>query len=254
MMLGGKVEYLHDVVGVLVVPSGLLIILILSTILLGFVKRTRSYARISMVAAVVLYALFGSGIVAHQLLEPLEEYYEPVTNPKSLGAVDSIIVLTGHAASLSSISPPSWVNQSSAYRLMEAMYIKQNHPGARIIISGSADSSKTIREVMISLGVNSEDLLTDRGAAATYVSALNLSSMLERDENCVIITSAGHMPRSMLSLEKQGINCKPVPTEFYTSYELSSFGYLPSPRNLHLSDLAVHEYIGIAWYKLIGKA
>jgi uncharacterized SAM-binding protein YcdF (DUF218 family) len=248
------VEYLNDVAGVLVVPSGLLLILIALTILFGFIKRTRSYARISMVAAVVIYALFGSGIVAHQLLEPLEEYYEPVTNPKSLGTVDSIIVLTGHAASLNSISPPSWVNQSSAYRLMEAMFIKQNHPEARIIISGTLDSAKTIREVLISLGVKSEDLFIDRGAPATYVSAVNLSTMLESGENCVLITSAGHMPRSMLSLEKQGINCKPVPTEFYTTYQLSSFGYLPSPRNLHLSDLAVHEYIGIAWYRLIGKA
>jgi uncharacterized SAM-binding protein YcdF (DUF218 family) len=229
-------------------------ILIVLTVLLGFLKRTRSYARISMVATVVLYVLFGSGVVAHQLLEPLEGFYEPVTNPKSLGKVDSIIILTGHAASLTSISPPSWVNKSSAYRLMEAMYIKRSHPKARIIISGTLDSAKTTREVLISLGVESEDLFIDQGAPATYVSALNLSEMLESGENCVLITSAGHMHRSMLSLEKQGISCKPVPTEFYTSYQLSSFGYLPSPRNLNLSDLAVHEYIGIAWYKLIGKA
>jgi uncharacterized SAM-binding protein YcdF (DUF218 family) len=202
----------------------------------------------------VLYSLFGSGVIAHKLLEPLEAYYKPVINPISLGKVDNIIVLTGYAAPLDSLSPPSWVNGSSAYRIMEAIYIKQNHPEAKIIISGLLNSAKTIREVFISLGIKSDDLLVDRGGQDTYISAINLSSMLDNDENCVLVTSAGHMLRSMLTLEKQGLSCRPVPTEFYTPYQLTSLEYLPSPKYLYLSDLAVHEYIGIAWYKLIGKA
>jgi uncharacterized SAM-binding protein YcdF (DUF218 family) len=247
-------QYLSDIIGMFVIPSGILQILIALTVLLMFLKRTRLYARISLVAAIVLYSLFGSGIVAHQLLEPLEAHYKPVTNPLLLGKVDNIIVLTGYAAPLETVSPPSWVNGSSAYRIMEAMYIKRNHPEAKIIISGKVESAKTIREVFISLGIKPDDLFVDLGAQDTYYSAINLKAILDNGENCVLVTSAGHMLRSMLALDKQGISCRPVPTEFYTPYKLSSLEYMPSPKYLYLSDLAVHEYIGIAWYKLIGKA
>jgi uncharacterized SAM-binding protein YcdF (DUF218 family) len=107
-------------------------------------------------------------------------------------------------------------------------------------------------EVAVIMGLPAERVTLDDTAVNTGDSAKHLRQR-DSDASCVLVTSAGHMPRAMGVFKRQGIQCIPAPTEFYSTYPMGFFDYLPSPRNLVLSDLAVHEYLGIAWYRLRGR-
>ncbi len=241
-----------DVLGRLVVPSGVILLLTITSLIL-FILHFRRFAILTAVSGLVVYTVFGSGLVAHALLGPLERWHPPVTDASSLGDVDLIVVLTGHASRLETVSPPNWVNDSSAYRMIEAMWLKAQNTDSRILISGSLVSAMTLRDVFLSLGLDEGEVLVDADAHDTAQSAANLKRHLKNDETCVLVTSAGHMPRAFMSFIHEGLNCLPVPTEFYTPFELSTFTYLPTPRKLSLSDHAIHEYLGIAWYRMRGK-
>jgi uncharacterized SAM-binding protein YcdF (DUF218 family) len=241
-----------DIIARLMVPSGAILVLIFAAIILCWRRRTRKLSLWLTLGALGIYLVFGSGVVAHSLLGPLERCYDPVTDPELLGDVDVIVMLTGYASTVEKVSPPSWVNFSSAYRVMEVQWLKQRFPESRILISGTKGSARTLEQVMTSLGMDADGIFIDAGSRDTAASAGNVARHIASGERCVLVTSAGHMPRSMMSFAHKGRNCTPVPTEFYTPFKLAPLSFLPSPEKLRLSDLAVHEYAGIAWYWLRG--
>ena len=51
----------------------------------------------------------------------------------------------------------------------------------------------------------------------------------------------------------QEIECISAPIEFGSTYSGELLSFLPEPENLALSDLAVHKYLGLAWYRLHGR-
>ena len=242
-----------DLLGRFMVPSGILLLLLLVSLLLLLHPRLRHRAWYPAAAALALYAVFGSGIVAHLLLGPLERAYPPVTDARSQGNVEVIVVLTGYATESARTSPPSWLNESSAYRVLEVIWLADQLPEARILVSGSEASGKVMRRALVSLGVDANRVAVQKEAIDTGASAALIAEAMGSDTRCLLVTSAGHMPRAMLAIRHAGADCTAVPTEFYTPHALNLLAYLPSPAKLRLSDLAVHEYLGILWYWLLGK-
>jgi uncharacterized SAM-binding protein YcdF (DUF218 family) len=241
-----------DIIGRLMVPSGVILVLIFAALLLCWRRRTRKISLWLALGALGIYLVFGSGVVAHLLIGPLERAYEPVTEPELLGDIDVIVMLTGYASVVEEVTPPNWANYSSAYRVLEVQWLKQRFPDSRILISGSRGSATTLERMMISLGMDDAEIFIEAGSGNTAASAENVGRYIAPEERCVLVTSAGHMPRAMMSFEHSGRSCIPVPTEFYTPFKLGTLGFLPSPDKLLLSDHAMHEYVGIAWYWLRG--
>lgn len=70
-------------------------------------------------------------------------------------------------------------------------------------------------------------------------------------DSIFLVTSAWHMPRSVMMFEQQGLNVTPAPTIFvYDQDEFALIDYLPSAGALHKTRVALHEYLGLVWYKL----
>lgn len=241
-----------DILGKLLVPSGWIAMSgVLALALLPF-HRSRRYSVFLLAISVLLYCVFGLGPVAHLLLQPLEQAYNPFPDRSLLRNNDTIVVLTGYASRNAEMPPTDQLNASSAYRLLQALWLQAGRPEANVLISGLGESATVMGEVAQILGIPGEHLLVDNDAADTGVSAENLKEAM-KDGRCILVTSAGHMPRAMGVFKQQGIDCTPAPTEFYSTYELGPFSFLPSPRGLVLSDLALHEYLAIAWYRLNGR-
>ena len=245
-------ENLIDILGTLLVPSGWVAVLLVLAIVLFPFTRLRRLAQWALVVAALVYGIFGLGPIAHALLGPLERAYPPLTDPSSLHNVDTIVVLTGYASPNPAMPATDQLNPSSMYRLMHAIWMTAQSEGPRILVSGSGDSARVMREVTVLLGVPGERVLLDDGAGDTGRSAEWIRRS-GRVGQCVLVTSAGHMPRAMGVFRKQGVDCVPAPTEFYSTYPLGLFDFIPGPRNLAVSDLAVHEYLGLAWYRLGGR-
>ncbi len=65
-----------------------------------------------------------------------------------------------------------------------------------------------------------------------------------------LVTHAWHMPRAVMMFEEQGIKVTPAPTLFNAEVINPDWKYyIPNLPALSKTKIALHEYIGIIWYK-----
>lgn len=235
-----------------IIPSTLIATLVIASVLvLAVLKRYRLGVSILAVASICYLAL-SSGVVASMLLRPLEYRHAPAQEQAAAGRVSTIVVLTGYARTSSGVPITGHVNNASGFRVLEAARLYQRNRRARVIVSGTANASVIMQELFIQLGVAPNHVSTDAMSNSTYDSAVNLRERLA-GVSFYLVTSAGHMPRAMAVFEKQGLRPLAAPTDYLSSKDLRNASLLPSGQHLYVSDLAVHEYVGWLWYKLLGR-
>ncbi|MCZ6803061.1 MAG: YdcF family protein [Proteobacteria bacterium] len=70
-------------------------------------------------------------------------------------------------------------------------------------------------------------------------------------DSIYLVTHAWHMPRAVMMFEHEGINVTPAPTIFVIDVTDPAWSYyIPSASALYGTRIALHEYIGMLWYKL----
>ncbi|BCL59434.1 hypothetical protein DGMP_01270 [Desulfomarina profundi] len=62
----------------------------------------------------------------------------------------------------------------------------------------------------------------------------------------VLVTSAFHMTRALKLFTAQGLNPIPAPVDFKILSRVP-FSLKPSAKALQTSQIAIHEYLGLAW-------
>jgi len=236
----------------IVIPSNLIIILSIAGLILLIVRRKRRFALLIIGISISSYLLFANGVISLWLLGTLENRYQPLVSIESLKDVRTIVILAGHAERHEGLPLSSEVNFASAYRLMEGLRIIYLLPDTKILISGRDEVPGLMKDLLASLGLPEQYIIIDNQSGSTHESAVNIRKILDQDD-FILVTSAGHMPRAMGAFRKAGMNPVPAPTNYITVKELRFIHYLPSPHHLVYADLAVHEYLGIAWYRLTGR-
>jgi uncharacterized SAM-binding protein YcdF (DUF218 family) len=196
--------------------------------------------------------VFSSGKMAAALLSPLEYSQPALFTATAHPHVTKIVVLTGWAADDRLMPLSGRLNASSAYRILMAMELYRDCPRCDIIISGAEVTTRIMAEVVAKLGVPDSQIIREDKSGSTAESAANLQALLGT-EPFFLVTSAGHMPRSLGVLNKQGLVAIPAPTEQQQPKNWRHALLQPSPQSLYGSDLAAHEYIGIAWYRLTDR-
>jgi len=68
-----------------------------------------------------------------------------------------------------------------------------------------------------------------------------------------LVTSAGHMRRAVGVFSKKGVVPIPAPTDYMLPRKARHASWTTNAVHLQASDIAVHEYLGIAWYRLTGR-
>ena len=162
-----------------------------------------------------------------------------------------IVVLAGHAEKDLNRPVSSYVNSPSAFRLIEAIRLLQKNPKSELIVSGYG-AAQVMKQLLVEVGIDMEKANIENQSTSTYESALFLKDKL-LDRNFFLVTSAGHMPRAMGVFKKQQMNPIPAPTDYMSRKNYMAISYLPSPRHLMYSDLAIHEYLAIMWYKFTNR-
>jgi len=66
----------------------------------------------------------------------------------------------------------------------------------------------------------------------------------------VLVTHAWHLRRAVPLFEAQGLDVVPAGLQFSGTRPDSILDLLPTPAGLRDSSLALHEWLGILWYKL----
>lgn len=202
--------------------------------------------------------LFSINPISFALLNPLQLQYAPLVHPPS--TVSQVVVLGGGVSGGKNYPPNLTLNSASLSRLVEGVrllkVLQKNNPAAQLILSGgrvfqSPASAGRMRNTAVMLGINQENIALEDGSQDTHQEALFLKKMVG-DHPFILVTSAYHMPRAMALFKNLGMHPIAAPTQFLTYHRHAGLCCIPSAGSMIVSDIAIHEYLGIYWAKLLG--
>jgi uncharacterized SAM-binding protein YcdF (DUF218 family) len=197
---------------------------------------------------VTIALVFSSGMVAAALMSPLEYAYPTLRNASAYPQVDRIVVLTAWATEDPAMPLTGRLNASAAYRVLLALELARERPDCEIVVSGDEVTARIMSQVLLKLGVPAERLSTSGGA--TTDDSVQLLAPLLGGHEFFLVTSGGHMPRSMEAMARVGLHAIPAPTDHQLPRDWRQAEWQPGVFHLSVSDLAVHEYLGRLWYRL----
>jgi uncharacterized SAM-binding protein YcdF (DUF218 family) len=245
---------LKQFVKVLMLPPTLWLLMLLAVL----VFWRRSWARRLLLFTLLLVFALHSGLVGYALRYPLESSYGPVLDPSKIDPYDAIVVLTGGITPAGGLIPFSTINESMFRRLDEAWRLYRIQPKPIVVSGGhvnpfTADKgeNKIAREYLIRWGVPASDILGEGKSRDTFESAVELQKLLKQKsyKRYLLVTSAVHMPRSMLVFSRLAPEPVPAPGDFSVGeLDLTPFGFFPGEHAASKLSGALHEYIGLINY------
>lgn len=238
-----------EFIKLILLPSNLTALLIMAGLGSLFYHKTRRYAARLFFAGGVVFLVFANGPVSYYLIHRLETQNPAFDAERHPAGFEDIIVLTGHALPDPRLPVSSTVNSSSAFRILETLRLHRAYPGARITISGSEEVPMLMQRLLASLGVKEALIALEANSRNTFESAVHLKERMQGRE-FILVTSAGHMPRSLGAFRQMGMDPTPAPTDYLAKMGPFDGNLLPNLSNLMRADLAVHEYFGMLWYGL----
>ncbi len=204
---------------------------------------------------IFLFIAVGYGVVPNLLLTRLQAPYV-LERPPSWGQKNAIILLGGGSAKIPDTSADRLEVEILAYgRVAKAAQLysacKKNGAQCSVVISGGdpqhhgASEASVYGKYLQLLGVEKSDLLLEEKSLNTWQNAQFTAALLKpRDMDTVLlVTSAMHMNRSLVYFAHAGVHAFPVRADYIAAKRF----WFPS-YNLLMTDLALHEYVGIARY------
>lgn len=246
-----------------------LVLLVLSLILTrpGRKKQLFGMGRWSLLIGTALLFAFSLNPVANLLAYPLESQYQ---FPLLAGAsddsplLDIVVVLGGGVYPPGPLRPQAELSRYSYPRFYHGVRIfRQSHAQLLAfcggpIREGVVSEGETMKVMAVGLGVPEEKILAETTSRTTFENIANLRRLLPAGQNRRIglVTSAIHMRRAY------GVLCRQFPDEIIVPIPVQAIydprgwdvrGLLPNADNLDRSAMALHEWIGLVWYKLRGR-
>jgi uncharacterized SAM-binding protein YcdF (DUF218 family) len=142
--------------------------------------------------------------------------------------------------------------------VVEGVRLHKALPGSKLLLSGGGGSdpvpeAEVMARIAVLLGVRPQDVRLEPDSLDTADQAEFIAKMLGK-EKFILVTSAAHMPRSMALFRRRGLQPIPAPADFRAPNTQSSdlTRFFPGVGPLGQTQIAVHEYLGLAWAWLRG--
>ena len=252
---------LSKISNLLAQPLNLALVLLISGLLWGE-KKPRPARRL-LFAGVLVLALTGMRPLSDTLLSSLERQSPEVPANADLSGYAGVVVLGG---SLDSGRIAQHYQQpllnGSAERLTMAMALWRRNPALRIVFTGGEGElfgtgpaeSERARRFFASQGLPPEALTLESRSSNTYENAVFTRALpgVHPQQRWLLVTSAGHMPRSLAVFRKAGWNVTPYPVDFRTA-GLAPWSDYSLREGADQWEAALHEWMGIAAYRLLGR-
>jgi len=236
-----------------IIPPGIFILIL---IFAGLFTKKRCRVFVLTLAALIYISSIEP--TKDLLIKPLEDAYK-IPSITEIKQADAYVVLgAGVHDYAPDIDGTGTLTNDATMRLICAyrLYRANKRP---IIISGGQvmgrrAEAEISKRVLISLGVEEKQIIGEMESKDTYENAKFVKAIADMHniKNIVVITNAYHMSRSMLLFGKHFKDPIACPTGYYTSrtkYNLLSF--LPQGNNIDDIGIALKEYLGILFYKII---
>lgn len=226
----------------------------------GFWVRRRSprLGRGLMLAGFVLIFLLSLQVVARQLLKPLEQRYPPLELATlDRFAVDAVVVLGGGRVSEApQFSGAGDVTPQTLERLRYAAFLAKTLKKPLLVSGGNPEGGRGSEAEAMRLVLQRDFDVAVRWVEAasgnTFENARNAARILGTagDRRIVLVTHAWHMPRAVQAFERAGMRVVPAPAAYLSNDPLLPLDFLPRAGSLGKASLALHEWLGLAWYAL----
>lgn len=256
---------LSKLLPILLYPVSLACFLLIAALLL---KRRRRSRQLVLIALALLW-LGGNRYVAGEVVQSLEWRYLP---PAEIPRAEAIVILGGGTSPAE--YPRATVEVDGAGdRVIYGARLYRESAAPLVVVTGGrlpwsnseSSGADSMTQFLLFMGVPQEAILLERESDNTYENAVFTKALLEKQgiNRILLVTSAMHMPRSVLVFEKQGFEVIPAPTDYQATISSVEkpfsetwpdliLGLFPSADNLNELTLALKEYLGLAVYRLRG--
>ena len=245
---------LHRSIEFLLYPPGnLLLFLVLGLIFFRFPRIQRGLA---IIAACQLL-LLSLPVVSNGLMRSLESQYPPQAELWKAQSPDAIVVLGGGRNDKAQEYGGITVSNAEMERLRYAAMLHR-HTQAPILLTGGDPIQSGISEAQLMQQVlkgefNVQARWLEENSHTTWENAEYSDTQLAADgvKSAWLVTHAWHMPRSVQVFSDRQVTYLPAPHSYGTgSWDKLWFKWVPQASALAMSSVALHEWLGLAWYKL----
>ena len=218
----------------------------------------RPWARKLLLITFLLILALHSGPVNSALRYPLESRYPPLLDPHEAGTYDAIVVLTGGMIPAGGLIAFPSIDEFMFRRLDEAWRLHRLQPKPIIVSGGHAnpftpnkDENKIACDYLIRWGVPKSDVIGEEQSRDTFESAVETQKLLRNKgwRRYLLVTSAIHMPRSMLVFAARTPDPIPAPADFSLGeFQLTPLDLFPNEQAARKLFMTIHEYLGLINY------
>jgi len=256
-------SYLSNFLALLFYPLGFAVACIAAGAVAVMMRRRKTGLSLCIAAGTVLYC-FSTDPVSYLLVRSLESRYSPIPR---VAPAPSIVLLTGGEVQRMPPRLYDEINAAGDRILYTARLFKQGTAPRIVITGGNLDfirttkgsqaeaSSRLLRELF---GIDSTRILLETKSRNTYENGLYTKKLLDSMHlplNIILVTSAMHMPRAAAVFTRLGFTVEPAPTNYLADvpHQRKFIAHLPSASTLVNSTTALHEWYGIAAYRILGR-
>jgi len=216
--------------------------------------------RLVVLAGLLFYGL-GTRPLHDLLIRPLEAQYPSLA--LTVGpSHDALVVLGGGVARQPGSDVPTLLGTASLPRLLCG--VTRWHAGVASVLvlsSGVGDpfrrqppEAEVMRDVAIRLGVPEAAIRIEPYSRTTAENAVEVRRLLPEAQHIVLVTSAIHLPRATALFRKQGFEVTPDPCDYHArTGPWKPLDFLPHGKRLTESGGAIHEYVGLALFRVLGR-
>jgi len=225
----------------------LILALALGAALLAWLELPR-LARALGIAAAVLFLAVGYGLLARPLLA-LQDGYDSEVH--SWGNHNAIILLgAGQTLTDRGTSEPAIFGHSRFLKALQVYHAcKQHSADCKIIASGGDNhhygrsEAQLFGALLASVGVPADDVLIEDHSRNTWENAKFSAAFFDhhRFDRAYLVTSGFHLPRATRDFAHFGVPTTPVRAD----YRKPSLAPWPLANNFFLTDIGLHEHLGM---------
>lgn len=227
------------------------------------VSRRTALSRPLVIAALALLLLMGWLPLPDRLLRHLESQYAEMHPAADLRGFAGMVVLGGSTepGHIAQVHPQPLLNDA-AERMTAPLAMLRQNPHLRMVytggngglLGGGPSEADRARVFFDSQGV-AADRVTYEGLSRTTHENAVLSAQLpgvDTQQRWLLVTSAWHMPRAMDTFTAAGWNVTAYPVDFRTGLTTPWTAY-SIKEGARQWQLALHELMGIAAYRIAGR-
>ena len=226
------------------------------------VRRRFLPSRRLLLLGVALFYGVSIAPTAKALIGPLESRYPPFPTGREQ-TYDAIVVLGGGIQRQPPVDTYTILGTESLDRLICGINLLKEAAAPLLVLTGGdsdlfrhtpADAS-VMKDQALRLGTPPNAVLIETHSRTTAENAVEVRRLLPGAQRIVLTSSAYHLPRAVALFKKQGF-AEVIPAPCY--YEITGRDFvvtdlIPGYKRLRLVDFAIHEYVGSAVDRALGR-